>query len=53
VRIEHAKKLLAQGTQKMEMLGSQCGYQSVTGFWVAFKQATGFSPREYRKRLQE
>jgi len=50
VRIQHAKRLLAEADHKMEALARLCGYQSVTGFWVSFKQATGLSPKQYRKK---
>lgn len=48
VRIEHAKRLLAESDHKMEVLASMCGYQSANSFCVAFKQATGMSPKDYR-----
>lgn len=48
VRIEHAKRLLAESDHKMEVLASMCGYQSANSFCVAFKQATGFSPKQFR-----
>ena len=51
VRIERAKKLLAESTQKMEVIADSCGYQSANSFWVAFKQTTGMSPKQYRKKL--
>ncbi len=51
VRIERAKQLIAEKDEKVEVLAEMCGYQSVTGFWVAFKQATGMSPKQYRKKL--
>jgi LacI family transcriptional regulator len=50
VRIEHAKKLLAQSDQKMRAVGEVCGYQSANSFWFAFKQATGMSPEKYREK---
>ena len=49
VRIEHAKKLLAQSDRKLRTVGEDCGYQSANSFWFAFKQATGVSPEKYRK----
>ena len=48
VRIEHAKRLLADSNHKMEVLASMCGYQSANSFCVAFKQATGLSPNQFR-----
>jgi LacI family transcriptional regulator len=50
VRVEHAKKLLAHSDQKMRTVGENCGYQSANSFWFAFKQATGMSPEQYRKK---
>jgi LacI family transcriptional regulator len=51
VRIEKAKKLLAQGTLKLEAVAEMSGYQSANSFWVAFKQSTGVSPKQYRRRF--
>ena len=48
VRIERAKRLLAESDNKVEVLASMCGYQSANSFCVAFKQATGMSPKQYR-----
>lgn len=50
IRIERAKKLLAQSNQKLTAISEACGYQSANSFWFAFKQAVGMSPQEYRKR---
>jgi LacI family transcriptional regulator len=51
VRIERAKKLLADPAQNLDDIGERCGYQSSNSLWVAFKQATGMSPRQYRESL--
>ena len=51
VRIERAKKLLAESRQKLESVAEMCGYQSANSFWFAFKQATKFSPKQYRERF--
>jgi len=48
VRIERARRLLADSDHKVEMLASLCGYQSANSFCVAFKQATGMSPKQFR-----
>jgi LacI family transcriptional regulator len=50
IRIERAKKLLAESNDKIDVIAQQCGYQSGNSFWVAFKQATGISPRQYQKQ---
>lgn len=49
VRIDHAKKLLAEPGQKIENVASVCGYQSSNSFWVTFKKTTGMSPKKYRQ----
>ncbi len=49
-RIERAKKLLMQSDAKMDAVAEMCGYQSANSLWVAFKQATGLSPKEFRKQ---
>lgn len=52
IRIEQAKKLLADPEQPLNDIAGRCGYQSENGFWVSFKQATGVSPRQYREQLK-
>ncbi len=49
LRIERAKKLLTDSSEKMDAIAEQCGYQSGNSFWVAFRQATGLSPKQYQK----
>jgi LacI family transcriptional regulator, galactose operon repressor len=51
VRIERAKRLLAESDHKIEVLASMCGYQSANSFCVAFKQATGVPPKQFRTAL--
>jgi LacI family transcriptional regulator len=51
VRIENAKKLLSQSKMKLEEIAEMCGYQSANSFWVAFKQSTGVSPKQYQKQF--
>lgn len=50
-RIETAKKLILQNDLKLDELAERCGYQNPNSFWVAFKHATGLSPRQYRKQF--
>ena len=50
VRIDRAKKLLAETNHKIEALAGMCGYQSANSFCVAFKQATGIPPRKFRDK---
>jgi len=50
LRLERARQILIETDGKLESVAEQCGYQSANSFWFAFKQATGMSPNEYRKR---
>lgn len=52
VRIESAKKLLAQTDQKVETIAHSSGYQSINSFCVAFKRATGMSAKNFRDRMR-
>jgi LacI family transcriptional regulator len=51
VRIERARKLLTQSNLKLEVIAEMSGYQSANSFWVAFKQATGLSPKQFHKQF--
>ncbi|MGA2788681.1 MAG: DNA-binding transcriptional regulator [Verrucomicrobiota bacterium] len=52
VRIEHAKKLLAESGNKIETLAQMCGYQSINSFCIAFKRSTGMSAKRYRETMR-
>ena len=52
IRIERAKKLLADTTQKIETIADDCGYQSINSFCVAFKRATGMSAKKFRDKMR-
>ena len=51
VRIDHAKKLLADSSQKVETVAGMCGYQSINSFCIAFKRATGISAKQFRQSI--
>ena len=51
VRIDRAKRLLGEPGHKIEVIASMCGYQSANSFCVAFKQATGKSPKQFRDTI--
>jgi LacI family transcriptional regulator len=53
VRIERAKRLLAETKLKIEVVAQMCGYQSANSFCVAFKQATALSPKRFRDTLPQ
>ena len=52
VRIERGKELLRDSRDKIETLAGMCGYRSPNSFCVAFKQATGLSPKQFRDRTR-
>lgn len=51
IRIEQAKKILAQSDAKLEAVAEQCGYQSGNSFWLAFRHATGLSPKQFQNQF--
>lgn len=51
VRIEAAKRMLAQTGMKLEEIAEKSGYQSANSFWVAFRQSTGMSPKQYQTKF--
>jgi LacI family transcriptional regulator len=52
VRIEKAKQLLARSDDKLEAVAAMCGYRHANSFWLAFKLATGQSPRQFRQHMR-
>lgn len=51
IRIERAKRLLAESDHKVEIVAGMCGFKSANSFCVAFKQATGLSPKQHRDTM--
>lgn len=51
IRVERAKKLLSDSDEKMDSIAEMCGYENGNSFWVAFKRATGVSPKQYQKQF--
>ena len=52
LRMDKAKKLLTQRSFKsVENVSSLCGFSDSFYFSKSFKQHTGYSPREYKKRF--
>ncbi len=52
-RVEEAKKMLENLDKniKLEAVGYECGFNSKSSFYRAFKKFTGTSPLEYQKNL--
>ncbi len=51
VRACRAKELLSVGSVTISTIASTLGYETANNFSRAFKQATGVSPTEYRRKL--
>lgn len=51
IRIERAKRLLSDSTEKIDTIAEQCGYENPNSFWVAFRRATGMSPKKYQQQV--
>jgi len=49
VRIEHARRLLAQTEEKIESIARKSGYPSLNTFFVAFRNSEKTTPAEFRK----
>ena len=53
IRMEAAKELLLKGTMTVKEVALEVGYESSTGFFVAFKKRYGITPGEFcEKELQ-
>ncbi len=52
VRVEKARELLSDPTQSISEVAFAVGYSSENCFRVAFRKATGLSPRAWREALQ-
>ena len=51
VRIEHAKRMLETGGESAGEIAGMVGYADATAFFKAFRELTGLSPGEYRRRF--
>jgi AraC-like DNA-binding protein len=50
-RIEHAKTLLADPALSISDAAVAVGYGSLSRFSALFRQVTGHSPRDYRRKM--
>lgn len=53
IRIELAKRLLLESDEKLESIAERCGYQSSNSLWVAFRQATGTTPKKFQLKWKK
>ncbi len=51
-RIQRAKQMLSEGKQKIWAVSDACGFASAYHFCRVFKQHTGMTPNEYRRKNQ-
>ena len=51
LRIERAKKLLAESEVTIEKIAEECGYTGAKYFREQFKRLTGLSPQAYRAKI--
>jgi len=52
IRIAHAQNLLSETDKKVIDVCYECGYESLSYFNRQFKLLTGYTPREFRKRMR-
>lgn len=53
VRLEKAKELLKDETQKVKDVGAMVGYESSAHFVSIFRKKFGMTPNEYRRKILE
>jgi AraC-like DNA-binding protein len=51
IRVDHAKKLLADSGKQIKCVARECGFSTVSHFNRVFKARTGMSPTQYRRAL--
>jgi YesN/AraC family two-component response regulator len=51
LRMEHAKRLLEEGTQTFNEITYRVGYEDVSFFRKLFVRMTGLRPKEYRQKF--
>jgi YesN/AraC family two-component response regulator len=49
--MEHAKRLLEEGTQTFNEITYRVGYEDVSFFRKLFVRMTGLRPKEYRQKF--
>lgn len=53
-RIKHAQKLISSDTHlKLESIGYECGFNSKSTFYAAFKKVTGVTPSAFKAKFDE
>jgi len=52
IRIDKARKLLAETDLQMQQIAERCGYATYNYLTHVFKKTTGMTPRQYRNQLK-
>lgn len=52
LRVEHAKRLLAQTPRTVLSIAFECGFEDLSTFYRAFKREVGRSPNQWRSSAQ-
>lgn len=52
LRIEEAKQMLETGSEPVDSIGREVGYEDASSFSRLFRRLTGISPGDYRKRFR-
>ena len=52
LRVEHARRLLEESTDPVELVSSRCGFGTPETMRRAFARRVGVSPLEYRDRFR-
>jgi transcriptional regulator GlxA family with amidase domain len=52
LRIEEAKQMLETGTEPVEAIGREVGYEDAASFRRLFRRFAGMSPGDYRKKFR-
>ncbi len=52
MRIEEAKQMLETGTDAVEQIGREVGYEDAASFRRLFRRITGMGPGDYRRKFQ-
>ena len=50
VRLDKAKELLKDSSLEVSAIANFCGFKAANALWKFFRQETGFSPTEWRKK---
>ena len=51
VRLNYAKRLMADSTLSLTQVAQKCCFQNLSHFSKAFKQQFGMPPQQYRKGI--